>query len=467
MAQPTGAHPYMPNSTTAARELMLRALGIDGVDVLFEQIPRDHLRQGPLTLSVGIRSESELQRRLKELLCHNTDPSEVVSFLGGGYWPHHVPAICDEVAARSEFLTPVWGTPSSDLGRNQAWFEFASQLGELVELDFVGLPVYSWGAAIGHALRMATRITGRDEVVLAGPMDPEKLAVIRTYCGPQDMARSIAVREVSFDIATGRVDLDGLRAVVSERTAAVYFENPNFLGALESEAAQIAALVRSAGAETIVGVDPLSLGLLAPPPRYGADIVVGTTQPLGVHLNAGGGAGGFIATRDEERYACQYPTLQVSLAGTLRPAERSFGMTLFHQSSYGSRAEANDWTGNSVYLWAVVNAVYMALLGPAGFAEIGHTISSNSAYAAGQVASVPGVSVRWRGFFKEFVADFNATGRTVAEINAGLRERGIFGGHDLSADFPALGQAALYCVTEIHNGADIAALTSALKELTA
>jgi glycine dehydrogenase subunit 1 len=213
-------------------------------------------------------------------------------------------------------------------------------------------------------------------------------------------------------------------------------------------------------------VDPLSLGLVAPPPRYGADVVVGTTQPLGVHLNAGGGAGGFIATRDEERYARQYPTLQVSLAGTARPGERSFGMTLFHQSSYGSRDEANDWTGNSVYLWAVVNAVYMALMGPAGFAEIGHTIASNSAYAAGQLASVPGVSVRWSGFFKEFVVDFNATRRTVAEINAGLRERGIFGGHDLSADFPGLGQAALYCVTEIHASADIAALTSALKELT-
>ena len=457
----------MPNSNPAARELMMRALGIDDVDVLFEQIPRDHLRTRPLALGAGLRAEFELERRLTELLRQNTDPGEVVSFLGGGYWPHHVPAICDEIASRSEFLTPVWGTPSSDLGRNQAWFEFAAQLGELVELDFVGLPVYSWGAAIGYALRMATRITGRDEVVLAGPMDPEKLAVIRTYCGPEGMDRSIAVREVSFDIATGRVDLNELRAVVGDQTAAVYFENPNFLGVLESEAAQISAVARSAGAETIVGSDPLSLGLLAPPPRYGADIVVGSTQPLGVHLNAGGGAGGFIATRDEERYARQYPTLQVSLAGTIRPGERSFGMTLFQQSSYGSRAEANDWTGNSVYLWAVVNAVYMALLGPVGFAEMGHTIASNSAYAARQVAAIPDVSVRWSGFFKEFVVDFTATGRTVAEINAGLRERGIFGGHDLNADFPQLGQAALYCVTEIHNGTDIAALTSALKELTA
>ncbi|MEA2959367.1 MAG: glycine dehydrogenase subunit 1, partial [Alphaproteobacteria bacterium] len=249
--------------------------------------------------------------------------------------------------------------------------------------------------------------------------------------------------------------------------AAVYLENPNYLGVLEADVAEVAALARAAGAETIVGVDPISLGLIAAPSAYGADIVVGTTQPLGVHMNAGGGAGGFIATRDDERYAREYPTLQVSLAGTTEPGERSFGMTLFHQSSYGSREDGNDWTGNSVYLWAVVNAVYMALMGPQGFVEIGETIAANSAYAADRVAAIPGVTVRWTGFFKEFVVDFSATGRTVADINAALRERGIFGGKDLTSDFPDLGQAALYCVTEVHTDDDIAALVTALEEVTA
>jgi glycine dehydrogenase subunit 1 len=182
-------------------------------------------------------------------------------------------------------------------------------------------------------------------------------------------------------------------------------------------------------------------------------------------MNAGGGVGGFIATRDEERYAREYPTLQVSLASTTEPGQRSFGMTLFHQSSYGSRENGKDWTGNSVYLWAVVNAVYMALMGPQGFAEIGETIAANSAYAAGRVAQLPGVSVRWSEFFKEFVVDFNGTGQTVAAINAELRARGIFGGKDLSADFPQLGQAALYCVTEVHTEDDIAALVAALEEV--
>jgi glycine dehydrogenase subunit 1 len=435
--------------------------------VLFEQIPADHLLAKPIELEAGIRSEFRLHRRMSELLRRNVSTADVRSFLGAGCWQHYVPAVCDEIAARSEFLTPVWGTPSSDLGRNQAWFEYAAQLGELVGMEFVGLPVYSWGAAGGHALRMAARMTGRGEVVVAGAMDPERLAVIRTLCGPRVMDRSIRLREVGFDARTGRIDLDALRSVVGGDTAAVYLENPNFLGVLEADAAGVAALSRAAGAETIVGVDPISLGVLAPPSDYGADIVVGTTQPLGVHMHAGGGVGGFIATRDDERYAREYPTLQVSIADTTEPGQRSFGMTLFHQTSYGSREDGNDWTGNSVYLWAVVNAVYMALMGPRGFAEIGETIMANSAYAADRLAGLPGVEVRWRGFFKEFVVDFTGTGRSVAEINPALRERGIFGGKDLSADFPQLGQAALYCVTEVHTEDDIAALVAALREVTA
>lgn len=460
------AHPYMPNSTDEARATMLRALGVDNVETLFEQIPADHRLARPLDLAPGIRSEAVLDRHMRTLLRRNSSTGDTINFLGAGMWQHHVPAVCDEIAGRSEFLTSVWGTPSSDLGRNHAWFEYASQLGELVGMDFVGLPVYSWGAAAGHAVRMAARITGRAEVVVAGPMDPERLAVLRTYCGPESMDRSLRVRTVGWSSTTGQIDLDALHAALGPDTAAVYLENPNFLGVLEVDAGKIAALTRAAGAETIIGVDPISLGVIAPPSQYGADIAVGTTQPLGVHLHAGGGVGGFIATRDEERYARQYPTLQVSLADTRQPGERGFGMTLFHQSSYGSREEGNDWTGNSVYLWAIVNAVYMALMGPQGFAEIGTTISANSAFAAARVAEIPGVRVRWGGFFKEFVVDLNGTGRTVAEVNAALRIAGIFGGKDISTDFPELGQSALYCVTEVHTAEDVDALVSALKEAT-
>ena len=227
-------------------------------------------------------------------------------------------------------------------------------------------------------------------------------------------------------------------------------------------------MARAAGAETIVGVDPISLGILAPPAEYGADIVVGTTQPLGVHMNCGGGVCGFIASRDEVRYAREYPTLLLSITDTATPGEFGFGMSLMHQSSYGSREKGKDWTGNSTYLWAIANAVYMALMGPEGFREIGELIIQRAHYAARRLAEIDGVRIRFpAGFFKEFVVDFGGTGRSVKDINKALLARGIFGGKDLSADFPALGQSALYCVTEIHTQADIDRLAAALQEACA
>jgi glycine dehydrogenase subunit 1 len=461
------AHPYMANSAPELREELCAAVGVGSPDELFAQIPADHITREPFALPPALASEVELSRHLRGLLSANVDCEAALSFLGGGCWQHHVPAVCDELATRTEFLTPVWGTPSSDHGRNQAWFEFASQLGELLELDFVALPVYSWGCAAGHAIRMAARLTGRSEVLMPATINPERLAVIRTYCEPPGMDGHVDVRTVEIDPSTGGLDLDALAGALSERTAAVYFETPGSLGVIEPDCERIVALAHARGAETIAGVDPLSLGVLAPPGQFGADIAVGSTQPLGIHMNCGGGAGGFIASRDEERYAREYPTLQVTLCPTIEEGERGFTLALFEQSSYGSRELGKDWTGNSVYLWTVVNAAYMSLLGPTGFAELGELILLRSHYAAARIAEIPGLNVRWPGFFKEFVVDFNDSGKTVAQVNGALRERSIFGGGDLLQAHPQLGQCALYCVTEVHAQADIDRLAEALTEVVA
>lgn len=460
------AHPYMANSAPELRRELLDAVGVADPEALFAQIPASDRVSRLVELPPALRSEAELSRYLRRTLGRNVDCEQALSFLGGGVWQHHVPAVCDEIAQRTEFVTSEWGTAASDHGRNQAWFEFASQLGELLDLDFVGLPVYSWGCAAGHAIRMAARMTGRAEVLVPADLDRERLAVIRTYCGPPEVAARIDVVLVDVDPATGRLDVAGLERRLSERTAAVYVETPGSLGVIETEVERIAALTRDHGAETILGVDPLSLGVLIPPGQVGADIAVGSTQPLGVHMHCGGGVGGFIATRDEERYAREFPTLQVSIAPTRAASEHGFTMALFEQSSYGSREHGNDWTGNSVYLWTIVNAVYMAMMGPQGFVDLGELIVQRSHYAAARIAGIPNVSVRWGGFFKELVVDFNATGRTVAQIDEALRTRGIFGGGDLSASHPHLGQSALYCVTEIHAQDDIDRLVEALTEVT-
>lgn len=458
----------MANSAPELKAELLAATGVSDVDELFAQIPRDHRTQRPLELPPALVSEASLRRHLEDTLARGSSCADHLSFLGAGCWQHYVPAVCDEIVGRTEFLTPVWGTPSSDLGRNQAWFEWASQMGDLLELDFVALPVYSYGCAAGHAIRMAARLTRRTEVLVPQTLDPERRAVIRTYCEPAEMPRHIAMTDVAVDPATNRLDLADLEAKLSDHTAAVYFENPSYLGIIETAGIEIARLAHDAGAEMIVGVDPLSLGVLRPPSQYGADIVVGTMQPLGVHMNCGGGTGGFIASRDEARYANEYPTLQLSICNTTVPGELGFGMILFEQSSYGSREQGKDWTGNSVYLWAIANAVYLSLIGPQGIAEIGRTILQRSHYAAGRLGDLPGVRITYgEGFFKEFVVNFDECSQSVAEINAALRERGIFGGKDLSEDFPELGQSALYCVTEVHEKADIDRLANALTEVLA
>ena len=458
------AHPWMANSVPALKEAMLRETGAPSIEALFEQIPDSHRTKHDFALPPALRSEPELRRHMLQLLSKNRSCEENLSFLGAGIWQHHVPAIVDEIAGRSEFLTSVWGTAMSDHGRNQAWFEFCSQLGELVACDFVGLPVYSWGCAAGNAIRLASRLNGRRRVLVPAWMDPERLAVIRQYCEPEGMANHIAVVTVAQDSATGLLDLGDLRAKMSDGVTAVYFENPSFLGLIETQGEAIAHLAHQAGAQVIVGVDPISLGVLAPPPEYGADIVVGTTQTLGAHMSAGGGAGGFIASRDEERYAREYPTLNISITTTRNPGEHGFALSLAHQSSYGMREQGKDWTGNSVYLTAIANAVYMSLMGPEGFRELGELVLARSHAAARRIAEIPGVSVRWQsGFFREFVVDFNGTGKTVATINAGLLAQHVFGGKDLSGDLPALGQCALYAVTEVHTEEDIERLASALE----
>jgi glycine dehydrogenase subunit 1 len=463
---PGRAHPWMANSAPGVLDAMLAEIGAKDVAEVFEQIPADHFRKTPLDLPPQLASEMELKRELVTRLKRNANCEDNLSFLGAGVWQHHVPAIVDEIVGRTEFATNVWGSYQSDHGRNQAWFEFQSQLGALLNLDVVQLPVYSWGCAIGHAIRMAARLTGRAKVLVPAISDPERLSVIRTYCQPAGMAGAIEVVLVAADPTTGRLDMADLKSKLGPDVAAVYFENPGYLGTIETGAADIAKAARAAGAETIVGVDPISLGVITAPGDYGADIVTGPVQPLGVHMNCGGGVGGFMASRDEERYVREYNGFLVSIAETMEPGQHGFGLASAHQTSYGMRENGKDWTGNSTYLWAIAGAVYMSLLGPEGFREVGNLIVSRARYAQKLLADIPGVRIVWPGTtFKEFVVNFDATGRTVAQVNDALRARGIFGGKDISDEGLSLGQSALWCVTEVHTAADIRRATETLKEV--
>src|SRR5690554_4806705 len=161
-------------------------------------------------------------------------------------------------------------------------------------------------------------------------------------------------------------------------------------------------------------------------------------------MHAGGGIGGFIASRDEPRYAAEYPTLFISIAETLKPGELGFGLGLFHQTSYGLRDKGNDWTGHSVYMWAIAATAYMAMMGPQGFAEVGKLILQRAQHAAQLLSGLKGVRLTFpTGFFEGVHVNFDNTGKSVADINDALRGKDVFGGEDLSVDFPELRQSAL------------------------
>ncbi len=455
-------YPYIPNSVPAARAEMLRAVGAESVDEFYEDVPEALRLRKPLDLPPPLLSEYELKRHVEGLLARNTPCGEALSFLGAGCYQHHVPALCDEVNRRGEFLTAYAGEPYDDHGRFQALFEYTSLMGELLNMDVVNVPTYDGFQAAATALRMAARITGRRRALLCGTMGRAKLSKIRDYC-----RRAMDIELLPYDPQTGLMDLEALRAALSDKTAAVYFENPSYLGFLETQGAEIAALAHEHGAECVVSVNPISLGVLAPPADYGADIVCGDIQPLGIHMQYGGGHGGFIATRDEPRYVMEYPSRLFGIAPTRVPGEYGFGDVAYERTSFALREEGKEWVGTAAALWGITAGVYLALMGPQGMAEIGEGIMARARYAMLHLDRVAGVRAPGIGVvhFGEFVVDFNGTGRTVAEINRALRDRGIFGGADLSREFPELGQSALYSVTEVHTQADLDRLVQAVTEV--
>ncbi len=455
-------YPYIPNSVPAVKKQMLQEVAADSGEEFYEDVPEALRLRDPMDLPSPLLSEYELKRHVGGLLARNTACGEYLSFLGAGCYQHHVPAVCDEVNQRGEFLTAYAGEPYDDHGRFQALFEYTSMMGELLNLDVVNVPTYDGFQAAATSIRMAARITGRRQALLCGTIGPDKLSKIRDYCRPGP-----EIKLVSFDAETGQMDLDALRAGISAGTAAVYFENPSYLGFIETQGDEIARIAHEHGAICVVSVDPISLGVLTPPADYGADIVCGDIQPLGIHMQFGGGHGGFIATRDEERYVMEYPSRLFGIAPTSVPGEYGFGDVAYERTSFAVREEGKEWVGTAAALWGITAGVYLALMGPQGMFEIGEGIMARSRYAMSQLDSIEGV--RAPGFqaphFQEFVVDLNGTGRTVAQINQALLERGIFGGKDLSGEFPEQGQSALYCVTEVHTQEDIDRLAKALEEV--
>jgi glycine dehydrogenase subunit 1 len=461
MSQRKIVYPYIPNSVPAAKEAMLKAVKAKSVEEFYADIPDSIRLKRKLNLPEPLLSEAALVRHVEGLLSKNKSARERLSFLGAGCARHHVPAVCDEVNSRSEFLTAYGGEPYEDHGRFQALFEYESMMAELLNMDVVNVPVYDGFQAMGTALRMAGRITGRNVALLPATVMPDKLSMVRGYIQP-DMRAEL----VPFDPATGLMDMKALRQQLGPRTAAVFIENPSYLGFLEKQAEEIGRIAHESGAIFVVGVDPISLGVINPPVEYGGDIVCGDIQSLGIHMNYGGGQAGFIASRDEEKFVMEFPSRLFGVATTRVEGEYGFGDVAYERTSFAVREEGKEWVGTAAALWGITAGVYLALMGPQGMVELGQGIMQRVRYAIKKLNQVTGVKTHFPNtpHFKEFVVNFDRTGKTVKQINQALHEKAIFGGKDLSGEFPSLGQSALFCVTEVHTQADIDRLVTAIQE---
>lgn len=452
-------HPYIPNSVPEVKNRIMNEIGIGNVEELFSDLP---VKSRPPKLP-GPMSEYDLRRHIEEILAKNED--DLLIFCGSGCWPHYVPAVVDEIINRTEFKTSYLGEPESEKGKMQALFEFQSLVAELIEMDVVINSVYSEPTAAGEAANMARRLTGRGEILVPENMNQEKWQVMKSYTEWSGGR----IGRVAYQPKTGKLDLKDLRRKLSSETAAVFVDNPTYFGVLEDQVEEIGEIAHGHDAVYIVSADPSSLGVMRPPGDYHADIVVGSGQPLGLHMNYGGNSLGFFGCRSDPKYLDQLPGYVAAVTTTMDGKDKAYLDTLWEKRHFFfQRENATSMIGSASNLCAIGAAVYLSLLGPQGMAELGEGILARTRYAVEEMSKVRKVEapVFNAPHFKEFVVNFDRTGKSVREVNRILlNKHRIVGGKDLSRDFPQLGQSALFCVTEVHRGEDIDRLVRAIRQL--
>ena len=432
-------HPWIPNSIDSVKKAMMEKLGIRSIDELFKDIPKEIMFKGVLKVGLGRPlTELEVYRIVEELLSKNVVFKNPPPFLGGGVWPHYVPPVVKEIVRRSEFYTSYTPyQPEITQGMLQSLFEYQSLIAELTGMDIVNASMYDWSTATAEALLMSVRVTKRARVIVPSTINPQHLSVIRTYLEP----KGIVIERVKYDFETGLMDIEDLKEKLTSDVAAVYVENPSFLGFIEVNVKGIGELAHEKGALFIVGVDPLSLGVLEAPGNYGADIVVGEGQPLGLGMNYGGPLLGIFGVKGDMKLIRQMPGRLIGMTTTRDGKRIGYVMILQTREQHIRREKATSNICTNQALCALAAAVYLSLLGPKGIKEIGKVIMYKSHYAAKKLNEISGVKApKFKApFFKEFVVDFNDTGKSYVEIHEKLLGKGIHGGIYLKNDFPELG----------------------------
>jgi glycine dehydrogenase subunit 1 len=427
---------YLPKSP-AEREKMLAEIGAASIDDLFAVIPAEHR----LTRDLDVprqHAESEIIDYFRAAGAKNA--TDYASFLGAGAYRHYRPVVIDSLIQRGEFLTSY--TPYQaeiSQGTLQAVFEFQTMIAELTGMDVANASMYDGSTAAAEAARMAIRITGRDKTVVAASVHPEYREVMATYSKHQGLPISL----VGYDPETGRIDLDALAAAVTEETAAVLVQSPNFFGVIEDIPA-IAKIAHAKGALLIVAIaEAVSLGVVRPPIE--ADIVSMEAQSFGVALSYGGPFCGVIAAKEE--YVRQMPGRLVGQTVDSN-GNRGFVLTMATREQHIRREKATSNICTNQALVALMATIFLSVYGKEGIRELAEHNLANADYAAKTLSAQPGARLLFTGAprFNEFVLQ---TEEAPAQWSQRLMDNKIVGGIDLSRWYSELRHCTLWCATEM------------------
>ncbi len=421
---------------------MLEALGAESMEDLLVDVP-GRLRLDHLELPDGL-SEQETMARIRQLAGRNQVYQDRFCFRGGGIYRRFIPAAVSAVVSKPEFYTAYTPyQPEASQGTLQAIFEFQTLVAELTGMDVANASLYDGASALAEAAMMAVVQTGRSEVVVAGHLHPEYVDVLRCYGDGRGFRLRSGVEQVG------------------DRTAAVLFQQPNFLGLLE-DAPGLTEIAHRRGALAVACVDPISLALVAPPGEYGADIAVGEGQQLGLSPSFGGPHVGFIAS-----HRSLLRRLPGRLVGQASDAagRRGYVLTLTAREQHIRRAKATSNICTNHSLCALAASVYLTYMGPDGLRQVADVSYQRAHVLAERLREVPGIEPAYPD--RHFVNEFPVRMFHVEQSLAQLSDRGILAGLPIGRWFPDLKDVVVFCCTEVNDPAAMDALVDGLREVAA
>ena len=444
---------FIPNASMTPA--MLMEIGVKTIDDLFQDIPKS-VRLKKLNLSQGL-SQMETERELRRIASMNKSCCDLLSFLGGGIKPHYRPAVVKAICSRAEFYTAYTPyQPEASQGFLQAMFEYQSMIAEFTGMDIANCSLYDGVTALGEAVLMCTRIQRKHTFLIPQHIAWEKKSVAHNYSkGP-----GIQIKEIPYETATGKLNIEELKRQIDDSVAGVYIENPNFFGIFEDQIDTIQQIVHNAGALLVVGIDPLSLGITRPPGEYQADVVIGEGRALGNPMDYGGSTLGIFACRKE--YLRQTPGRIIGMT-TDRDGKRAFCMALQTREQHIRRGRATSNICTNEGLCALAATTYLAWNGSRGFEEVGKANFEKGQQLAQMLTSLDGFDLTFDAVhFNEFVI---TCPQDPCTINKALLAKGIHGGLPLKPWFSELKNELLFGVSEVYTEEDFQRLTSALQEV--